>query len=73
MKPIPLEVYDYINDFIEKGDYEYAYNIRVYEQDDKEGIALYLEQKNDGCCGFVDDREVVVNGKTYVFGFNYGH
>ena len=72
-KPIPAEVYAYIREFIDNGNFENADNVRVYEQGDTEGMIDYRIREARGCCGSIDNRKVVVNGKTYIFGFNYGH
>lgn len=33
----------------------------------------YNESYTYGCCGFVDDTITLHNGKTVIYGFNYGH
>ncbi len=35
--------------------------------------AEYIEHKASGCCGFYDEKINLRSGKTFVFGFNYGH
>ena len=47
-------------------------NFRFAAKDNAEEVAAYEQAKNKGCCGFFDD-EIDVDGKTFLFGFNYGH
>jgi len=55
----------------EEGEFEYSDNLRI---SDGSAIdeAIYFVTKATGCCGFYDD-EVIVKGKKYKIGFNYGH
>jgi hypothetical protein len=54
------------------GSYQYIDRMRVAEQLDLIQVEKYKETKMLGCCGFYDKR-IEANGKTYLFGFNYGH
>ena len=69
---IPDEVVEYVRDIMSQ--YECADNMRImpafasYEES-----ADYEDSRNRGCCGFVDYREFIWNGTSYLYGFNYGH
>ncbi len=47
-------------------------NIRFAAKDNAVEVAAYESARNHGCCGFYD-AETVLDGKTYLIGFNYGH
>lgn len=47
-------------------------NIRFSFLDDAEGVEQYLNQQDDGCCGFFD-AEISVGGRLAAVGCNYGH
>jgi len=60
--------------------YENADNFRLAIRDDFESEQAYYLKRDKGCCGYRDfiwDPSFVVkgapSGKTYLFGFNYGH
>ena len=62
---------------IESMEYEVAEdencdNYRVVLVGNKDAEALYDDAVNNGCCGS-EDREVMVNGKLYRIGFNFGN
>lgn len=56
-------------------DYDCANNLRMYYLGDFDSISDYEQRQNYGCCGFVDHVKIPfpVNGKSVLFGFNYGH
>ena len=47
-------------------------NERFAFVDDPKAVSEYEKQKDDGCCGFLDET-VMVNGKLAMVGCNYGH
>lgn len=58
------------NNFYES--YDCADNFRYAHEDNKEELDLYYTKQGNGCCGFVDV-EFEVDGRTLLYGFNYGH
>lgn len=53
-------------------EYEYPDNFRFCLVGDDKQMKEYIRRGRDGCCGFYDE-EVVIEGKKYKIGFNYGH
>lgn len=47
-------------------------NVRVAKVNNPIELAKYDAQKNKGCCGSYDTK-VMVRGKKYYIGCNYGH
>lgn len=47
-------------------------NYRIVLVGDIEGEKIYQEAVNNGCCGS-QDKEVMINGKLYRIGCNFGH
>lgn len=47
-------------------------NHREALADDQDAVRKYENQRRSGCCGSFD-AEVVVGGKRYLIGCNYGH
>ena len=54
------------------GCYYYSDNYRVALKDNLDEVKEYKRAQKKGCCGFFDE-EYVINNKTYLIGFNYGH
>lgn len=52
--------------------YEYMDNYRVAVKGIEEAEKCYQKTAEKGCCGFYD-KEHVIDGTTYLIGFNYGH
>ncbi len=54
--------------------YEYADNFRYAVKGDEGQMMTYEAVQRHGCCGFHDDEfGPAPSGKTYLYGFNYGH
>jgi hypothetical protein len=58
--------------FDDTAELDFADNFRFAFADDAAGVATYEEAVNCGCCGYVDTK-VLVAGRTYWMGCNYGH
>ncbi len=71
MKPIPPEVMEYAECYMQS--YEYSDNLRIANLSDPESVAQYEEQRRNGCCGSEDYIKFHWKGTEYWFGFNYGH
>lgn len=55
-----------------KETHEYADNIRFCDTSYADDVQYYEECKARGCCGYVDE-QLVVDGRVYLYGCNYGH
>jgi len=53
-------------------DTEYEDNFRIFPNT-YNGHKQYTKIKNEGCCGFFDSQMRCKSGKSYLYGFNYGH
>lgn len=53
-------------------DFEYNDNYRFAPKDDPAAVAEYERLRGRGCCGFHDE-ELTIEGRTFLFGFNWGH
>ena len=61
------ELFDYLDSLYENYDnYRFAY------EDDHEGMGLYEDRKENGCCGSMD-LCITINGRPAMMGCNYGH
>jgi hypothetical protein len=69
---VPKEVWNAMNDHIDRDEYECADNCRAYRVHDNFLYAEFKEAEEEGCCGSHESR-VVVDGDEWVYGFNYGH
>lgn len=52
--------------------YDCVDNFRYARQDNLSEVMEYETRRENGCCGFVDV-EFEVDGRTLLYGFNYGH
>lgn len=51
---------------------DYVDNVRKAYADRPAEMASYENQRNDGCCGFIDET-YLVSGRLFHMGCNYGH
>lgn len=64
----------YAREYMEKD--EYADNLRIAFVGDPKTESLYNKIKDQGCCGYADNKEIptnLTNGIKAYFGYNYGH
>jgi hypothetical protein len=54
--------------------FEYSDNTRIAIKGDLGSELVYEDRRDAGCCGSVDvELGPSPTGRTYLFGFNYGH
>lgn len=53
--------------------FEYADNDRYAIKGNKVQEAAYDEIQHQGCCGYMDVEIKLQDGRTLLYGFNYGH
>lgn len=59
---------------VDEHEYEFVDNVRLACLDIHEEMIAYECAKDQGCCGSIDKRlGPSPGGRTYVYGFNYGH
>lgn len=57
-----------------QGDWECQDNLRLAVEGDVASENAYEDARRSGCCGFFDVRfDGAPSGRTYLWGFNYGH
>jgi hypothetical protein len=58
----------------ENEDYDNTDNNRIAIKDDPTSCAVYDDDAGNGCCGSCDvEFGPSPSGRTYLYGFNYGH
>lgn len=74
IKTFGKDAISYAHKYMEKD--EYSDNLRMAFVGDPETESLYNKIKDQGCCGYADNKEIPSNltsGRKAYFGYNYGH
>jgi hypothetical protein len=74
IKTFGKDAISYARNYMEKD--EYSDNLRMAFVGDPKTESLYNKIKDQGCCGYADNKEIpsnLTNGRKAYFGYNYGH